>query len=78
MIKSESIKKMFPDWETIEPGNWSENGITLKYGDQTLGKRKKELYIGLYREPDCNTEYLGTYTLEIIDGDDVIFCETVE
>ena len=65
------IKEMFPDWEEIEYGNWSKHGKILEY------KPGRYLEIGLYREPIDGTEYDGTYTLQIFDGDDVIFCHEV-
>ena len=63
------IKEMFPDWESIEPGNWSQH--TKLIGD---------IEIGLYREPlggVCDEEIAGTLTLQIFDGDDVIVCKTI-
>jgi len=83
-MNSDSVKEMFPDWAEIEPGNWSQYHKTLDYG---LGHT---LEIGLYREPidtlgrvatddeaDCGI-YDGRYTLEILDGDEVIFCADVD
>lgn len=75
-MTSQTVKDMFPDWETIEPGNWSVNGCALHYGEAEDSGR--EIYIGLYREPLDGDEYAGTYTLEILDGDEVIFCQKVE
>jgi len=71
-MNSDSVKEMFPDWAEIEPGNWSTFGKFLKYG------AGHTLEIGLYREPMDNDEYVGRYTLQIFDGDDVIFCADVD
>ena len=84
-MNSDSIKEMFPDWAEIEPGNWSKFGKFLKYGSG----RYDVLEIGLYREPieelgrvatdeeaECGI-YDGRYTLQIFNGDDVIFCADV-
>lgn len=71
-LNSDSVKEMFPDWAEIEPGNWSAYGKCLDYG------ASHTLEIGLYREPMDNDEYAGRYTLQIFDGDDVIFCADVD
>jgi len=71
-MNSDSVKEMFPDWESIKPGDWSKYGKILYYG---LGHF---IEIGLYKEPMENEEYAGTYTLQIFDGDDVIFCAKVD
>ena len=65
-----TIKKEFPDWKTMECGTWSQYGRIYD-----IDKRKYE--IGLYREPMDDDEYAGTYTLQIFDGDDVIYCAKV-
>lgn len=66
------IEKLFPDWRTIQKGCWSVCGKEMVFGD---GRR---LYIGMYREPNQNPEYADTYTLQILDGDAVIFCHQVD
>ena len=71
-MNSDSVKEMFPDWAGIEPGNWSTHHKVLTYG---LGHT---LEIGLYREPMDSGEYAGRYTLQIFDGDEVIFCADVD
>lgn len=72
-MNSDSVKKMFPDWNRIKPGNWSNYGRILEYGAGHY------IEIGLYREPlDVDSEYAGSYTLQIFDGDDVIFCSMVD
>jgi hypothetical protein len=71
-MKCDELKKVFPDWETIEPGEWSKHGITISQG--MVNGKERFAYIGLYREPAKNEEYAGTYTLQIMNGDDVIFC----
>ena len=84
LLNSDSVKEMFPDWASIEPGNWSTHHKVLTYG---LGHT---LEIGLYREPigklgrvatDDEAEqygiYDGRYTLQIFDGDEAIFCADV-
>ena len=70
----DSIRNFFPDWEQVKPGNWSEHGKVLQYG---VGDRDF-IEIGLYREPMDGGEYEGSYTLQIFDGDNVIFCAMVE
>lgn len=73
-MNSEQIKKQFPDWETIEPGTWSKYPIILQYGVSPY----EYIEIGLYREPKDNYEYANTYTLQGFNGDDVVFCVTVQ
>lgn len=73
-MNNTSIKAMFPDWESVEPAEWSHNGRLFQYG-----KNEKEfIEVGLYREPMDGGEYAGTYTLQVFDGDSVIACHTVE
>lgn len=70
----ESVQALFPDWNTIVCGKWSEHGRELVCSDGS------KIEIGLYREPlkdDDEDEYAGTLTLHIFDGDDVILCKTV-
>ena len=78
-MNSDSVKEMFPDWAEIKPGFWSVYSRGLKYS------AGHSLVIGLYREPidelgriatDDEADY-GRYTLEILDGDEVIFCADV-
>lgn len=69
---TKDIMAMFPDWHNMKPGDWSEYGKTIKYAGGHA------IEIGLYREPMENEEYAGTYTFQIFDGDDVIFCSKVE
>ena len=64
-----SIKEMFPDWKEIGYEKWSSYGKVLHYKDDLF--RNCCLEIGLYKEYD------GSYTLQIFDNDNVIFCETV-
>ena len=71
-LNSDSVKEMFPDWAEIEPGFWSEFSRRLTYGAGHF------LEIGLYREPMDSGEYAGRYTLQIFDGDEVIFCADVD
>ena len=71
-LNSDSVKEMFPDWAEIEPGFWSEFSRRLTYGAGHF------LEIGLYREPMDSGEYSGRYTLQIFDGDEVIFCADVD
>ena len=71
-LNSDSVKEMFPDWAEIEPGMWSVYSKCLTYG------AGHTLEIGLYREPLDNDEYAGRYTLQIFDGDEVIFCADVD
>lgn len=72
VMNSDSIKEMFPDWAKIQPGDWSEYGKILDYGAGHF------VEIGLYREPLDNDVYSGRYTLQIFDGDEVIFCADVD
>ena len=71
-LNSDSVKEMFPDWAEIEPGFWSEFSRRLTYGAGHF------LEIGLYREPMDSGEHAGRYTLQIFDGDEVIFCADVD
>lgn len=71
-MNSANIKTAFPDWNNIAPGEWSEHGSLLYYGPGHF------VEIGLYREPLDGDEYAGSYTLQIFDGDEVIFCAKVE
>ena len=72
-----TIKELFPDADTIEPGNWSKYGKIIKciggYGDE------EKVEIGLYREPinEEDKDISGTLTLQIFEGDDVILCRTI-
>ena len=70
IIHDDAIKEMFPDWEKMNPGEWSKHGKIMTTKDET------KLEIGLYKEP-MNDEYPGSYTLQIFANDDVIFCESV-
>ena len=63
-------KTMFPDYEEIRPGNWSEYGEVLQYEKEG---RNCEIEVGLYREPDD-----GSYTIQIFCNDDVILCENMK
>ena len=63
----DKINEMFPDWKEIKLGEWSQNAKQIEY------QPGRWLEIGLYREPDD-----GTYTLQIFDVDDIIFCQTVD
>ena len=72
-IHSETVKAQFPDWADLKPGSWSKHPINLCYGTAPY----ESVEIGLYREPLENEEYAGTYTLQIMHGDDVILCQTV-
>lgn len=75
--KNEAIKtkvgvaSLFPDWDYIQPGNWSRHGKIINCASGT------RIEIGLYREPAENEEYAGTYTLQIFRNDDVIVCEQI-
>lgn len=68
----EDIMETFPDWKELQPGNWSEYGKFLTYEDGC------KVEVGLYREPMDGGEYAGTYTLQIYNCNDVIFCSKVE
>jgi len=61
-----NIKDYFPDWKSIDKGEWGDNTI-IEYGNNG----NKFIEIGLYREED------GRYTLQIFNGEDVILCEDV-
>ena len=73
-MNCEQIKRQFPDWESIEPGNWSKHPIILTYGCSLY----EYIEIGLYREPMDNEEYAGAYTLQGFNGDNVVFCVMVQ
>lgn len=68
----EDIMETFPDWKELQPGNWSEYGKFLTYEDGC------KVEVGLYREPMDGGEYAGTYTLQIYNCNDVIFCSKIE
>lgn len=65
-----NIKKVFPDWYEIEPGEWSKNAQTIDY--ESDGE-KGRLNIGLFREVCENRRF----TLQISDGDEIIFQKDV-
>lgn len=69
-----TVQELFPDWNIIPCGKWSEHGRVFTCADGT------NVEIGLYREPlkdNDEDEYAGTLTLHIFNGDDVILCKTV-
>ena len=66
------INNFFPDWMTIRPGEWSEYPLEL------VSAGNKKFYANLYREPAKNEEYANTLTLQIQQGDDVIFCSKID
>lgn len=68
----EDIMETFPDWQEIRPGSWSGYGKILTYEEGC------KVEVGLYREPMDGGEYAGTYTLQVYNRDDVIFCSKVE
>ena len=72
----ESVISQFPDWYRMKGGDWSEHPIIIRYGKSG----NNYIEIGLYREPedDLDEDIKGTYTLQGFDGDEVIFCHTVE
>ena len=63
-------KEMFPDYETIKPGEWSNHNQTITCIDGNGERTSVE--IGLYREPNDGGEYANTLTLQIFDGDNVL------
>lgn len=65
---SENITDYFPDFAEIKPESWSLTPIVIRYDAD-----RKPLEIGLYREAKT-----GEYVLQIFDGDDVVFCHTVD
>lgn len=73
-MNCEQIKKQFPDWKSIRPGHWSRFPIILTYGCSP----HEYIEIGLYKKPMDNEEYAGTYTLQGFNGDEVVFCVTVQ
>lgn len=73
-MNCEQIKKQFKDWKTMKPGEWSNHPIVLHYGCSPY----EYIEIGLYREPEDNDEYAGTYTLQGFNGDDVLFSVMVQ
>lgn len=72
-INIHDLKEIFSDYAEMECGTWSEHDVWIKYGHE----RNEALDISLYREPMENEEYAGTYTLQVFDGDNVIFCKRV-
>lgn len=73
-MKSQQIMEQFPDWEQMKKGTWSKHPIILTYGRST----NEYIEIGLYREPESNIDYDGTYTLQGFNGDEVLFSVTVQ
>lgn len=71
-MNSNSVKEMFPDWGQMMPGTWSKYGQRLKYGEGHF------VDIELHRELLDSAEYAGRYTLQIFDGDEMIFYSDVE
>lgn len=70
----EKITEQFSDWKEMEPGTWSAYSIYFQYGEEDIDS----IEIGLYRESLSEEETAGTYTLHGFDGDDVVFCHTIE
>lgn len=74
----EEITEHFSDWKQMKPGTWSTHSMFFRYGEN----KTDFIEVGLYREPlypeETDKEIAGTYTLQGFDGDDVIFCHTVE
>ena len=66
-----NIKKVFPDWNKIEPGEWSKNAQTIDY---VSDGKKGRLNINLFREVCENKRF----TLQISDGDEIIFQKDIE
>lgn len=60
------LSQAFPDWKDMEKGTWSNNYCVIE-----------NIEIGLYREPDGDTEYGGTYTLQVFDKDNVVVCRMI-
>lgn len=73
-MKCQQIMKQFPDWEQMKKGTWSKHPIILTYGCSPY----EYIEIGLYKEPDSNADYDGTYTLQGFNGDEVLFSVTVQ
>lgn len=65
---SENIADYFPDFAEMKPESWSLTPIVIRYDTD-----RKPLEIGLYREAKT-----GEYVIQIFNGDDVVFCHTVD
>lgn len=66
----ESFAEHFPQAGNTLPGQWCENGFVVEC-------ENSKVEIGVYREPNNGGEYAGTLTLQIFQGDEVIFCERI-
>lgn len=67
-----SIREFFPDWASVPPGEWSDYGKLLYYAEGHF------IEIGLFHEPIDGDMYSGTYSLQLFDGDEVLFTAMVE
>ena len=67
-----AIREFFPDWASVPPGEWSDYGKRLCYAEGHF------IEIGLFHEPIDGDMYSGTYSLQLFDGDDVLFTAMVE
>ena len=67
-------KDFFHDMDQLAPGTWSKQGLIIRYGKH----QNEYIEVGLYKEPISNDEYSGNYTLQVFNGDDVIFCRNIE
>lgn len=68
--ENDNIKELFPDWKDLKPGAWSKFGKIIDCMDGPNAR----IEIGLYREPENNTEYPRHYTLQVFQGDEVVIC----
>lgn len=64
----QTFNSLFPNWETTPKGEWCPPAQNNVFGNYEFG---------LYHEPDENTEYAGTYTLQLFCKDEVILCAMV-
>lgn len=73
-IRDEYLEKVFPAYKNTEPGEWAH--CSSEYTDVLIKKTDMGLIeAGLYREPECNEEYSGTFTFECFYRDTVVICE---
>ena len=63
-IESEDIRRLFPDWQKIKPGEWSATEHSIKYGNE----RDSKNMLKLYRVGEKSEEY-GKYQIFVVSPD---------
>ena len=67
---SELVHAIFPDCDSIKPGEWSQYMQEIELNNDVF-------QIGVYREPLNGDEYEGTLSLQAALADIVIFCQEI-